>query len=208
VSVPDEPPSRPDEPRSRPGEPSPRPDDRVRLFVALELPSSAREALIAWRGDLEPARDLRPLPAESLHVTLCFLGWQAAHEIEPIATACGAAAEDPAPELSLGEARWLPPRRPRVLAVDLVDSSGALTRAQATLSRVLATGGWYQPEKRPYLAHVTVARVGRGGRPPRTPLPPVPSLEFCAANVTLYRSRLFRAGAQYERLATIELSLP
>lgn len=183
------------------------PDERVRLFVALELPAGVREALIAWRSGLGRARDLRPLGAESLHVTLCFLGWQRAREIDAIAAACGALAGDPAPQLSLGEARWLPPRRPRVLAVDLVDRSGALTRAQATLSRTLAAGGWYEPEKRPYLAHVTVARVGRRGRPPREPLAPVPSLEFRAPSVTLFRSRLFRTGAQYELLATIELDL-
>jgi 2'-5' RNA ligase len=95
-----------------------------------------------------------------------------------------------------------------VLAVDLVDPSGALTRVQATLSQTLAAGGWYEPERRPYLAHVTVARVARGARAPRAPLPPVATLEFHAARVTLYRSRLFRAGAQYERLATIDLNPP
>jgi 2'-5' RNA ligase len=167
-----------------------------------------REALIAWRDGLGRVRDLRPPPAESLHVTFCFLGWQVAREIEAIAAACDVLAGDPAPELSLGDARWLPPRRPRVLAVDLVDPSRALAHAQATLSRALTAGGWYEPEKRPYLAHVTVARVRRGGRPPREPLPPVPSLEFRAASVTLYRSRLFRAGAQYEPLATTELARP
>jgi RNA 2',3'-cyclic 3'-phosphodiesterase len=186
----------------------PRSAERVRLFVALELPTPVRETLIAWRGGLGPARDIRPLGAETLHVTLCFLGWQAAAEIEAIAAACGVLSADPALHLSLGDARWLPPRRPRVLAVDLTDPSGALNRAQGTLSRRLAAGGWYEPEKRPYLAHVTVARVGRAGRPPRRPLPPVPGLEFRASGVTLYRSRLFRAGAQYEPLATIELSLP
>jgi RNA 2',3'-cyclic 3'-phosphodiesterase len=200
--------SLPDEPSPRPDEPSPRPDERVRLFVALELPAPVREALIGWRGGPGRARDLRPLAAESLHATLCFLGWRPAREIEAIAGACGALAGDPAPELSLGEPRWLPPRRPRVLAVDLVDPSGALARAQATLSSALAAGGWYQPEKRPYLAHVTVARVARGGRPPRGPLPPIPSLEFRAGKVRLYRSRLLRAGAQYEPLATIELNPP
>jgi 2'-5' RNA ligase len=163
---------------------------------------------MAWRGDLGRARDLRPVSAESLHATLCFLGWQSASEIERIGAACGVVAGEAAPELSLGDARWLPLRRPRVLAVDLIEPSGALTRVQAALSQTLAAGGWYEPEKRPYLAHVTVARVARGARPPRAPLPPVPTLQFRADRVTLYRSRLLRAGARYEPLITIELSLP
>jgi 2'-5' RNA ligase len=193
---------------SRFAEPSSRPDERVRLFVALELPGHVRETLMAWRGDLGRAGELRPVSAESLHATLCFLGWQSASEIDGIGAACGVVAREAAPELSLGDARWLPPRRPRVLAVDLVEPSGAMTRVQAALSQTLAAGGWYEPEKRPYLAHATVARVARGARPPRAPLPPVPTLQFRADRVTLYRSRLLRAGARYEPLTTIELSLP
>jgi 2'-5' RNA ligase len=73
------------------------------------------------------------------------------------------------------------------------------------LSQVLAAGGWYQPEKRPFLAHATVARVTRSGRAPRVSLPQLPSLEFRCTRVTLYRSRLSRAGARYEPLSTIEL---
>jgi 2'-5' RNA ligase len=184
----------------------PRSDERVRLFVALELSAHVRETLIAWRGGLTRSDGLRPLSVDSLHATLCFLGWQTASEIDSIGAACGVVAGEAAPELSLGDARWLPPRRPRVLAVDLVDPSGALTRVQATLSQTLAAGGWYEPERRPYLAHVTVARVARGSRAPRAPLPSVSSLGFPAARVTLYRSRLLRAGAQYEPLVTIELN--
>ena len=193
---------------TRPAEPSPRSDERVRLFVALELPVHVREALIAWRDGLIRAGGLRPLGAESLHATLCFLGWQTASQVDAIGAACGLLAGEPTPELSLGAARWLPPRRPRVLAVDLADPSGALTRAQTTLSGTLAAGGWYEPEKRPYLAHVSVARVTRGARAPRAALPPISTLEFRAGRVTLYRSRLSRGGAQYEPLATIELKLP
>jgi 2'-5' RNA ligase len=92
-----------------------------------------------------------------------------------------------------------------VLAVELRDSPGALTRAQARLSETLAAGGWYEPERRPYLPHVTVARVAREVRVPRGALAPLPPLEFRAPHVTLFRSRLSRAGARYEPLASIEL---
>lgn len=181
-------------------------DERVRLFVALELPDPIRAALIEWRDHaLRRDHDLRPLGAESLHVTLCFLGWRDAAEVEAIAVACGAVAAEPAPALSVGKARWLPPRRPRVLAVELLDRDGALTRAQAHLAQVLAAGGWYEPEKRPYLPHVTVARATRGGRAARNPPPPPGATEFGASRVTLFRSRLLRSGARYEPLSTVDL---
>ena len=180
---------------------------RVRLFVALELPREVRDALVRWRDLIrDSGKSLRPIGAENLHATLCFLGWHSSDEIEAIRAACGIVAAQPAPELGLGDGIWLPPRRPRVLAVSLKDGSGSLSALQAALSGALAAGGWYEPEKRPYLGHVTVARAARGFRQPRAPLPPIPALDFLAARVALYRSRLLHAGAHYEPLARIEFS--
>ncbi len=196
-------------------------DGRARLFVALELPDPVRLALTGWRDGLARGREglsrsvaasLRPVAPEALHVTLCFLGSRSEDEIDPIAAACGVVAPEPAPALSLGTAVWLPPRRPRVLAVELRDASTGLARVQAALSDALSAGGWYEPETRPYLAHVTLARVkARGGdqdavprRPPDLPAPP--GLDFHASGVVLYRSRLSRSGARYEALASVKLA--
>ena len=186
---------------------SPEGEERVRLFVALELPDDAREALVRWQARaLRGVDGARAIAGEDLHATLCFLGWRAASEIGPIRDACGVLAAHPAPELRIGAATWLPPRRPQVLAVELEDPAGVLGRAQAALSDVLAAGGWYEPEKRPYLGHVTVARLGRGTRAPRKAVPDPPELSFDAARVSLYRSRLFRSGARYEAVATVEMA--
>jgi 2'-5' RNA ligase len=103
-------------------------------------------------------------------VTLCFLGAIAAGEVAGIATAVRSALDGrPAPSLTLGEPLWLPPRRPRVLAVALDDLTGALGALQSAVSAALVRGGWYEEERRPFLAHVTVARVRRDG--PRRPPP-------------------------------------
>ena len=51
--------------------------EHVRLFVAVDLPDDVREGLAGWAADR--GRDLpalRILPARSLHLTLCFLGWR------------------------------------------------------------------------------------------------------------------------------------
>ncbi len=148
---------------------------------------------------------LRLIAPEYLHATLCFLGWQPAEKISEILAACRTVAKRRAAELSVGGALWLPPRRPRVLAVELEDHHGQLSAAQAALSRALAAGGWYVPEKRHFLAHVTVARVPTGMRLRRPELTAPPPIRFDGSRITLYRSRLGAGGARYEPLGTVEL---
>ncbi len=181
-------------------------DARARLFVALQLPADSREALARWRSRaLRGIDDLRLLAAEDLHVTLCFLGWRTVGEIESILEACRVVEGCGVAELRVTEAVWLPPRRPRVLAVAFDDVGGALGRAQAALSDALSAGGWYAPETRPFLAHVTVARAARGARLRERELEGPPELALTGSSVALYRSRLSAAGARYEPLGTLSL---
>jgi RNA 2',3'-cyclic 3'-phosphodiesterase len=181
-------------------------DEKARLFVALELPSEVRRALIGWREEAVAGVDgVRLVRGEDLHVTLCFLGWREAGEIDSIGSACGVVADDPPAELELSEAIWLPRRRPRVLAVAMDDLHGALASLQSKLSDALASGGWFKPEARTFLAHVTVARLGRGARVGSVRLTPPPAIRLRGSRVALYRSRLSPAGARYERLAWVKL---
>jgi RNA 2',3'-cyclic 3'-phosphodiesterase len=197
---------------SEPGSPGREPRsgegaERARLFVALELPDPARAALVRWRdGAMPDGAGLRLIAPEHLHATLCFLGWQPVAAMSEILAACGAVAGRRAAELSVGEGIWLPRRRPRVLAVELEDPAGGLNTTQAELSEALAAGGWYVPEKRPFLAHVTVARVAAAKRPRASELPAPPQVRFEGSRVTLYRSRLGPGGARYEPLGTVELT--
>jgi RNA 2',3'-cyclic 3'-phosphodiesterase len=179
----------------------------ARLFVALELPDEAREALVWWRSSV--ARDvpgLRLLRPEDLHATLCFLGSRPEDEIDAIAGACGVVAGEPVADSGFGSALWLPARRPRVLAVALSDPEGVIARVQSVLSDALVAGGWYAPESRPFLAHVTVARVGRDSRVRPVSVPPPPDdLMVRCSRVTLYRSQLGAGGARYSAIASVEL---
>jgi 2'-5' RNA ligase len=179
--------------------------ERARLFVALDLPADVHAALEHWQARV--VRDLRGLRAVArgaLHATLCFLGWRLVDEIEQIGAACVHAVGGSAPpRLTFTEPLWLPERRPRVLAVGLADTFGTLAGIQAALSAALNAGGWYALETRPFLAHVTVARVARGARVRPVEVAPLEARGFEAAAVTLYRSRLERAGARYEPLREI-----
>jgi RNA 2',3'-cyclic 3'-phosphodiesterase len=174
------------------------------MFVALDLPAPARAKLAAWRDSLVEGRDdLRPVAPEALHVTLVFLGWQDEAAAEAIAAAAFAAAEVSAPLLRAADVRPLPPRDPRLFALDLEDFEGRAAAVQAGVSSALEAGGWYRPEKRPFWPHITLARVKRGRRrvPPLPDALQPPAEPFPASELTLYRSTLRPQGALYEPLA-------
>ena len=174
---------------------------KIRLFVAAELPRPAVEALVDWR----PRHDaLRLIAPEALHVTLAFLGWREEEDVTAI-TAVVEGAARPVTQLSLGEAVWLPRRRPRVLAVELGDADDALAAVQGEVSRGLQDGIGWTPERRPFLAHVTVARVRARGRLPDAGTPPGLG-PFAAQALTLFQSHLSPGGARYEPLARASLA--
>ena len=181
-------------------------EPKARLFVALDLPREAREAVVAWRDEALGGRpELRLLPPESLHLTLAFIGHRPQADVEDIASAALGAVAGLGPALlrARGVAA-VPPRRPRLFALDLDDDGGGAAAIQAAVSRTLAAGGWYEPEARPFWPHVTLARVRRDQRTPVLRAVP-PSEAFVASEVTLYRSRLSPRGAAYEALASARL---
>jgi 2'-5' RNA ligase len=178
---------------------------RARLFVALELPGEVVEGLSAWGreafGGVGEVRLVRP---ESLHVTLVFLGYQAERDIERIAEV---SFEGGVEEFELAPRGVVPvPRsRPRLFAVDLEEPGDAVVRWQGALSDRLHAAGFYEPEKRPFWPHVTLARVKRGAKVGRGLVPAALPDElrepFVASRVTLFRSTLRPSGAVYESLA-------
>ena len=176
--------------------------------MALDLPSRERAALAAWRDRLIDGRDdLRPVREEALHLTLAFLGYRPEKEIDAIAAALADACKTGgrSPLLSPREVVPVPPRRPRLFALDLEDRDGACGRLQRQVSDALDAGRFYTPEKRPFWPHVTLARAkhNRGADP--LPTAPPPGGPFEASAVTLYRSVLRPQGAEYEALASVEL---
>lgn len=170
--------------------------------MALDLPDSVREAIAVWRDNAVAGRpDLRSVAPEALHVTLCFLGWRPEKEVPLVAQVVSDACSGLAvPRLAALGLEPVPPRRPRLFALDLDDRRGRAARVQAAMSDALAAGRFHEPEARPFWPHVTLARVKRGERAGPLEASAPPSEPFDAPEVTLYRSTLRPQGAVYEPL--------
>jgi RNA 2',3'-cyclic 3'-phosphodiesterase len=147
---------------------------------------------------------MRVLEARSLHLTLCFLGSRPVGEIDALSDALASCAQ-PVGELSVGAPLWLPPRRPRSLAVEIGDRDRRLARLQGSLVGALAGAGGWEPERRRFRPHVTVARVRDMKADAHDQLAATPRLSFTPEALVLYRSWLEPTGAEYQALATCRL---
>ncbi len=186
---------------------------RARLFVALDLPEALRDGIAAWgREELsDPA--LRPVPRDSLHITLAFLGYMQERDIERLGEIVRGLTPS-APLLRLGDPLAKPsPKQARLFALP-ADSADTVA-LQKVLEERLVAEHLYKPEKRPFWPHVTVARVkpeGGGSRRPRPvgrrpeKLPAELLSPVLSVRLTLYRSELQPRGAHYTPLAQVELS--
>jgi RNA 2',3'-cyclic 3'-phosphodiesterase len=185
---------------------------RARLFVALDLPDDVRAGLVDWQRTALADPALRTVKPESLHITLVFLGYQAEKDVRKIAkTAFDVDAEAPAVEL-LPEPLGVPRNRPRLIALDA--RSEETVALQKQVEENLVAEGFYEPEKRPYWPHLTMARVrpeAPGSRKPAQirnqphPLPEHMFRFFRPTRLVLFKSHLRRTGAEYESLAELEL---
>ena len=181
--------------------------------MAVDPPSYVREELLAWARGVGVARRpaprersrlaLRLLDADSLHLTLCFLGSRPVEEMDVLADALCAVSPQVC-ELQVGAPVWLPPRRPRALAVEIHDHAGRLEHLREGVGEALRQVSGWEPERRRFRPHITLARMRAvAGEPAGAlTLTATPQLSFTARAIVLYRSWLAPEGASYEAIAT------
>ncbi len=185
--------------------------ERLRLFVAVDLPPDLLEALdeslAALRSRPEVASARWTVPANQ-HVTLKFLGWVDAGMLDPIAETLAAVASshEPATVTVEGLGAFPSERRARVLWAGLDDPAGLLAALASDLDPALAPLG-FQPETRAFTPHLTLARfkspASLAGRLSEATRVANPSFEV--DHLALYRSQLHPRGARYEILRSLSL---
>ena len=137
-----------------------------RLFIAIELPENLIQRIARVQEQLEkqiPARAVRWVKPESIHLTLKFLGDVETTRIDSLSPALvQATASHSSFSLEVAELGCFPnTRRPRVLWLGLYGEVEPLGRLQQSVeSRIVELG--FEPEDRPFSPHLTLARVQRG----------------------------------------------
>jgi RNA 2',3'-cyclic 3'-phosphodiesterase len=170
-------------------------DDRLRVFLALELPEDVEAALREW-GERQLTGGRR---VDSFHSTLAFLGSQPRSELSAIIDVLRASVAGTTP-FTLAPARYRETRSVGMLVLE--DGSGEAARLATRVQGGLEALGVYRRESRPWLPHVTVLRFRQRPRL-RPPLPEVEA--FAPSGAAAFLSHLHPRGARYEVIESCSL---
>lgn len=181
-----------------------------RLFLAIPLPAEVKDYLVELRP---PAvRGMRLVGREAMHVTLHFLGEIAQSEVDHLRTALTQVKGNAFSLVLRGVGRFPPARELRVLWVG-VETNPALVELHQSIGAVLTEAIGFQPERRPYAPHVTLARFNA----PTDPDAIEPFLEEYKAfelpvifvtQFTLYSSVVVDRAPKYQEVAVYPLGTP
>lgn len=196
----------------------PEHEERIRAFVAIELPARVRDEIGRVQREARGGcvDFVKWAEAESVHLTLKFLGSVPAPQIADVVRALERAAAPLAPfRLAVSGPGVFPgPSAPRVAWLGLEGDLSTLRELQERVEAYVAPLG-YPTEKRGFAPHLTLARVREGAPPPErrrfgetflaVKTGPV---EFPVGAIALVQSRLSPLGARYSRLAEVPLGHP
>jgi 2'-5' RNA ligase len=189
----------------------------MRLFVAVELDEAVRESAARIADNLRQelrrtALDARWVASDNLHFTLVFIGQIDDGAAPSFVEAIGRPFDDAAFTVRLGRCGVFPPSGPpRVIWIGLAEGGEGLSRLQQDVVGRLQPLG-FEPERRPFSAHLTIARVRdvprAAARDARAIVASasVPVASCVVRRVTLFRSHLSPKGSRYEALTFGELT--
>jgi len=173
---------------------APRQERQHRLFFALWPGDDLRSALAPRIRALQPEGVGRPQRPDQWHATLEFLGPVPASRVAAAREAAAEVRADPCEILFDAVEYW---RRPEVLCLVARVLPPALDALVGQLRAGLAARG-FEPESRPFRAHLTLARKVHA---PVAAVPFQPLL-WPVADFALVESITDRSGSVYTPLAT------
>jgi len=190
--------------------------EKIRAFIAIELPDPVKDSLSSLEDRLRPAEHpyVKWVNPQGIHLTLKFLGNIATDQVPRIIEAITSASQGLSPlKLQIGGLGAFPNlQRPRVIWVAVIGEVDPLIALQRDIDQALMPLG-FAIEKRPFSPHLTLGRLRERASPGErnsigklvmaTESEGGPSMEV--NQISLMRSTLTPSGAIYNRLASIEL---
>jgi 2'-5' RNA ligase len=195
----------------------------MRLFVALDIDEEIRKQIAEFIERVEGlAPDARWVSAESLHVTLKFIGEKPDARVPDIESALKSISGE-AFRVSFHGCGFFPtPKSARVFWLGIEAESGLATLAKAVESTLAKLD--IPEEKREFSPHLTLARAGGGSGAPGWRKGDRPNRHFAALQLrlgevpefgtmtarefSLYRSQLSPQGSRYTKIARFPLASP
>ena len=141
----------------------------TRAFIAIEMPTEAKELIAAYVGRLKGfvPRGVKWVDPQTCHLTLAFLGNVPNDQLPTLFRIMDTVATDSSPlHLKTGLLGVFPnPRRPRVLWLGLEGDTQLLVVTQRRLQDALEVDG-FPREHRAFKPHITLGRArGKGAIP-------------------------------------------
>lgn len=191
----------------------------MRLFIGVEISDEMKKAAATLAERLQAALKraglqvaARWVPAVNLHVTLWFIGEVDEGRAAGISGALTAPFDMTPFTLRAGKLGAFPPSGPpRVFWIGIIQGTESLAALYAALTARLEPLG-FEPERRAFAAHLTIARVkdvARGASPQIRRLLADMSADVGSTTVsavTLFRSRVSSKGSTYEPLMRVPLA--
>ncbi len=187
----------------------------MRLFIALELPAEVIAVLEGVQRRLQRSGDhpVKWVAPTGMHLTLQFLGEVEEQRVADMLTVLknirvADTHQSSAAHLqTVGAGAFPNLRRPQTLWVSVSGAVEPLARLQQRLTQALEPLG-FEPETRPFRAHLTLGRVRRDATPAQKralgaaieALPAVQSVTWPMGHPVLFQSTLTREGARYTRI--------
>jgi 2'-5' RNA ligase len=170
-------------------ETAPPEPDSLRLFFALWPDDATRDALYRTGKWLHKHWGGRLMRADTLHITLAFLGSTPAEKLDAL-IACADTVQTDAFELILDQAGYW--RHNRIGWLGATETPPPHLELVGALNAVLQTAG-FPVDVRPHVPHVTLLRKSVGGE-----VPPCEPVHWPVSDFVLVASRTEAEGAHYE----------
>jgi len=172
--------------------------------VAVPLPGDVIDLVARAQKGVGQERRMRLVPVGQMHCTLAFMGAVDQDGVESARRAVIGIPAGSGGHAYTGGMLLLPnARRARVVALGLDDCEGTLDRLHARVVSDLESAGLISAGRKPFRAHVTLARVKDPG--PVQLMAECERIRFGVESVCLYESELRREGPVYSVLERVDL---